>query len=147
MMLSRAFSSSLVAAALLAVGSHAWSQGCESAVEIPTGDTPFDTAGATEVLDLSGFCDPGPAGNDSIYHTIWFKWVAPTTETYEVSTCNQANFDTRLAVLQASCDESLTVACGDDTAGCAGLTTRITFVAVEGTTYYIAVGGYQASTP
>lgn len=137
----------LAGVAALSWAGFAFSQGCLVAPPITVGDTPFDTAGATEILDLTGICDPGPFGDDSIYHTIWFSWVATSTESYQISTCNQANFDTRLAVLENGCDPSNTIACLDDTAGCTGFTTTLAFAAVEGNTYYFAVGGYAAVTP
>lgn len=135
---------SALAAVTLAGG--AWAQGCGSATPIFVGDTPFNTAGATENLDLTGICDPGPFGDDVIYHTIWFSWVADTTDNYQISTCSQATFDTRLAVLDGGCDPSATIACLDDTTGCTGFTTILSFAAVQGQTYYFAVGGYSAAT-
>lgn len=136
----------LASALALSCAGLTHAQGCALAPEIFVGDTPFDTAGATEILNLTGICDPGTFGDDSIYHTIWFKWVAVSSEAYQISTCNLANFDTRLAVLENGCDPSNTIACLDDTTGCPTFTTTLEFTAVEGNTYYFAVGGYSAAT-
>ena len=64
------------------------------------------------------------------------------------STCNQANFDTRLFVASA-CDPTTTVACNDDGldgdgAECGGFTSRIEVTLTAGT-YIVGVGGYAAA--
>jgi hypothetical protein len=108
------------------------------------GDNPVDTLGSTSNLDLTGFCVPGPFGDALIYNTMYFNFTPDETDTYTMSTCNQANFDTRLAVLTEACDESTVLVCLDDTDGCAGFTTTIEVDLMAGEEYTISVGGYSA---
>jgi endoglucanase len=68
--------------------------------------------------------------------------VAPTTATYEVGLCNNAS-DSRLAVLGACGDSTTFIAADDD--GCTGgapYTSKVSWAATAGTTYYIAIGSY-----
>ncbi len=137
-------------AALLTLACNAFGQSCGSPFVASVGDTPVaTTAGVT--LNLTGICDPGPAGDDMIYNTTWFSFVAPTSESYTVQTCNLVNYDSRLAVLTDCSNPATALACNDDFAGCfmTGGTTawasKLTFAATEGTTYYIAVGGYNGA--
>ncbi len=108
---------------------------CESAVTIASGDTGFSTTPGSGNLD--------PAGCGSIYDTNWYRFTASNTGTHTVSTCNAANFDTKIAVL-GSCDVTSILACNDDGSGCAGYTSSLTFEGVGGTEYIIALGGYSS---
>ncbi|MGE3164899.1 MAG: PKD domain-containing protein [Planctomycetota bacterium] len=121
---------------------------CTAPRVIAAGNTTFCTEGATGSLDLAGFCDPGPFGTDTIFNDLWFSWTANCDAPMVLTTCNQADFDTRLAVYAGvTCPVDLTtvVACNDDGVGCANFTSELTFNAVNGTTYLIQVGGFSAS--
>lgn len=116
---------------------------CGTEGALALGDNAFDSSGATGInLDLSGHCDPGEFGNDLLYNTIYFSFTPDVTTTYTFSTCNQASFDTRLAVLASLCDESSVLACLDDTDGCENYTTELSLDLVVGTVYRIVIGGY-----
>ena len=119
--------------------------GCAAAANAADGPNGFDTTGSTENVDITGFCDPGPFGDDLLYGVKWFSYVATFSGNTEVSTCNSAPFDTRLGVF-ASCDTSSVIACNDDGSGCANFSSSLQFTSVAGTTYYIAVGGYDAAS-
>ncbi len=123
---------------------------CDCRVPITMGSTPFNNDGPNDTplsdVDLTGYCNPGPFGTDIIYSAQWFEFTPTQSGTFAVSTCNQASFDTRLAVL-TSCDASSVVACNDDGDGCSGYSSYLTFEAECGMTYFIIVGGYSASTP
>ena len=108
------------------------------------GDNDVNTLDSISNLDLTGYCDPGPFGDDLIYNTMYFNFTPDETDTYTMSTCNQADFDTRLAVLTEACDESTVLVCLDDTDGCAGFTTTIEVDLMAGEEYTISVGGYSA---
>ena len=118
--------------------------GCAVAATALEGTNPFNTTSSAETLDLSGRCDPGPFGDDRIRRVSWFRWTSTVSGPVELSTCGQATFDTRLAVL-ASCDPASVIACNDDAPGCASFTSKLTFQASQGATYLIAVGGFDAA--
>jgi hypothetical protein len=115
------------------------------------GDYPFDTtcalAAGNRNFDTTGVCDPGEHGDDVCYNTYYFQFTAATDGNYEFTTCNQADYDTRL-VIASTCDPSTTVACNDDgtdDAGdaCGGYTSNIEVPLTAGT-YIVGVGGYES---
>lgn len=118
---------------------------CTNPLAIGLGITPFDRAGATQDLDLAGACSFGSSGNTKVWNAVWFAYQPERSGSCMVSTCNAADHDTRLAVL-TGCAASSVVGCNDDGPGCSGFTSSLTFDAVCGQTYLIAVGGYSAST-
>ena len=118
---------------------------CADAIAIQSGNTAFNRTGATEDLDYAGTCDMGQFGTDTNFNVVWHKFAPTQSGTYTVSTCSQANHDTRLSV-QTGCAASTVVACNDDGTGCTGFTSLLTFNAVCGQEYYILVGGYSATT-
>lgn len=140
------------AAALLAACTASYGQSCASPFTATLGSTPVaTTSGVT--LDLTGLCDPGPFGTDTLSNVTWYAFVAPATGDYTVSTCNEVNYDSRLAVLTDCNTPASVLACNDDgPTGCfmTGTTTSfasvLCFSATEGTTYYIAVGGYTTTS-
>ena len=116
---------------------------CSDVTVIDGTSVAVDTTAATRDIDLTGICDPGPYGNDVLYNTVIYRWTAPTTDTYVLSTCNIVNFDSRLAVM-TGCDPATTIACNDDLFGtCANFSSQLSFAADAGATYYIIVGGYS----
>lgn len=77
--------------------------------------------------------------------SVWYRWQAPASGSAVITTTG-SNFDTLLGVYRGSSVNALTtVASNDDDSG-VGLTSRVTFSAVGGTVYYIAVDGYGGST-
>lgn len=119
--------------------------GCTSAVEVTLGDNLFTNAATGEVVDLTGLCQL--QFTQQIYNTNYYKFTPTESGSYRLSLCNQASFDTKIAVLNA-CDPTAGVlACNDDGAGCTGFTSLIPVVElVAGTEYKIAIGGYSATT-
>lgn len=110
------------------------------------GNNPIDTnATVGSNLDLDGICDHGPFGNDTLYNVAYYTFTPYVTGIYTFSTCNQAEFDTRIAVLEMGCAPETTLDCLDDTEGCGGYTTRLDMYMEAGTTYTVAVGGYSKS--
>ena len=75
--------------------------------------------------------------------SIWYKWTAPANGVYSFNTYG-SSFDTLLAVYTGASVDALTeVASNDDAAGL-GTASAVTFQAVTGTTYYVAVDGISA---
>ncbi|MFM1805732.1 MAG: hypothetical protein RL136_2611 [Planctomycetota bacterium] len=115
---------------------------CSGATPIKGNSAAIDTTTATRDLDLSGLCDPGPFGDDQIHNYIVYTWTAPASGRYTLSTCNIADFDTRIAVL-AGCSADTVVGCNDDGDGCAAFTSILSVELTGGTEYYIVLGGYS----
>ncbi len=76
--------------------------------------------------------------------TLWWSWTAPESGE-AVAETNGSAFDTVLAVYSGSDLAALTsVAASDDTPG--GVSSRVSFSAVAGTSYHFAVGGKGGAT-
>ena len=78
----------------------------------------------------------GKAGGSS----VWYRWQAPSDGTVDFNTSG-SHFDTLLAVYTGSSVSALTVVAENDDSG--GFHSAVTFNAVSGTQYYIAVDGYN----
>jgi hypothetical protein len=116
---------------------------CTDVIDIEGTSAAVDTTGAARDVSLAGICDPGPYGDDVIHNTVIYRWTAPATNVYILSTCNIVNYDSRLAVM-TGCDPATTIACNDDVIGtCANFSSKLSFSAEAGATYYILVGGYS----
>jgi hypothetical protein len=95
------------------------------------------TEGATRQAGEPGHA--GQAGGAS----VWYRWTPPATGTAAIDTIG-SGFDTLLAVYTGSNVAALTaVASNDDFAGPGA--SRVTFPAVAGATYRIAVDGYAGA--
>jgi hypothetical protein len=120
---------------------------CANAVPIVDGDTAYDSSFATDsvVPDLCEGCEEGSGlsfGGD-----IWFTYEASVTGTLTVSTCSQADYDSRLAAYD-TCPTGLgdLIACNDDSAGCTGFTSVMCVPVTSGETILIRVGGFNGAT-
>ncbi|MFQ5445748.1 MAG: T9SS type A sorting domain-containing protein [Saprospiraceae bacterium] len=117
-----------------------------SVVELGTAQ-PFSSVGAT----TDGPDHPGNSacfgfGDVTVQSDIWYSFTAPNTASIEWSTCDNINFDSRLAIYNAGAtcplaDEDL-MACNDDGAGCMNFTSRVIFDVVQGETYLLRLGGF-----
>ena len=89
--------------------------------------------------------EPSHAGNTG-GASVWWAWVSPLTGTVEFDTAS-SSFDTLLAVYTGSSVASLsTVAANDDVNFPADRTSRVVLNVTAGSTYYIAVDGYDGAT-
>src|SRR5688572_29634406 len=76
--------------------------------------------------------------------SIWYRWTAPATGPYSFNT-DGSSFDTLLAVYTGGSVSALTlVAANDDYS--TGVTSEVSFTATAGTSYSIAVDGYDNDT-
>ncbi len=86
--------------------------------------------------------EPSHAGNVG-GRSVWFKWTAPVTMAVRFTTAG-STFDTLLGAYTGSAVGALaTVASNDNTDGVV-TTSSVSWVAVSGTTYYLAVDGRSA---
>lgn len=56
-----------------------------------------------------------------------------------MTTCRTATYDTRIAVHSGGCGTLTSLACNDDTTGCAGFTTVVDWMTVSGIGYLVRV--------
>jgi len=83
--------------------------------------------------------EPNHAGNAG-GASVWYRWTASANGTVTIST-DGSSFDTLLAVYTGTAVDSLTPVASNDDADIGVLTSRLTFTAVSGTTYRIALDG------
>ncbi|MEY2879745.1 MAG: hypothetical protein RLZZ15_2125, partial [Verrucomicrobiota bacterium] len=86
--------------------------------------------------------------NNAGGHSVWYKWVAPTTRRYYVGTFS-SDFNTMLAVFTGADLASLTEVTSALNGGDSNATlsaANVSFTATAGTTYYIAVDNEVTST-
>lgn len=79
------------------------------------------------------------AGSSS---SVWWRWVAPTSDIYDIST-EGSDFDTVLAVYTGTDLSNLTLIYENDDTD--GLTSQVTISTESGTEYFIAVDGYGSA--
>lgn len=79
--------------------------------------------------------------------SVWWTWTAPSSGSVTLTTAG-SSFDTALGVYRGTAVNALTqVAANDDENYSAGVyTSKVTFNAVAGQTYQIAVDGYRGAT-
>lgn len=118
---------------------------CPDGAVIADGTTAFSTVGATtDGPELPPECDEG--FGLSLVNDIWYEYTASCTGTVSVSTCSDADYDTRLAAyLSDDCPPTVLVACNDDSVGCAHATSLLEFKATTGNRYRVRVGGFGGS--
>jgi hypothetical protein len=103
----------------------------------------IDTESGSTVGATKEAGEPNHAGNVG-GASIWFAWTAPTTGAVTIDTLG-SDYDTLLGVYTGSAVNALTgVASNDDAFGSGG-PSQVTFVATIGTTYRIAVDGWNAA--
>ena len=105
------------------------------------------TVSGSNVDATSEIGEPENTPESSPIQSVWYAWTAPATGNAVVDTCG-SDFDTTLGVYSGSAVNALTpiVSNDDDTAGCVGYTSRVTFPATSGTTYQISVDGYDTDS-
>ncbi|MCA1615167.1 MAG: pre-peptidase C-terminal domain-containing protein [Acidobacteria bacterium] len=123
-----------------------------SALAAPAGPTNDNFASAQVISGLPGSTsgsnlgatreagEPYHAGNQG-GASVWYKWQAPSSGSVDFST-SDSTFDTTLAVYKGTSVGALTEVASNDEVNPTNSTSRVTFSAVSGTVYYVAVDGY-----
>jgi hypothetical protein len=88
--------------------------------------------------------EPNHAGNPG-GRSVWWSWTAPTNGTVVINTLG-SSFDTLVAIYNGNSVSNLSLVAADDNSG-PNLTSRAVFSATAGSTYQIAVDGYNPSGP
>ena len=100
---------------------------------------PGNTANATKEAG-----EPNHAGNAG-GHSVWYTWTAPSTKAVTIDTIN-SSFNTLLAVYTGTSLNNLALVASNDDIAPGFLQSRVTFNAAAGTTYQIAVDGFNGAS-
>jgi hypothetical protein len=76
--------------------------------------------------------------------SVWYRWQAPSNGTVTITTSG-SNFDSLLGVYTGSSVGSLSLVASNDDDPNGGVTSRVSFTATSGTTYRIAVDGFNGA--
>jgi hypothetical protein len=117
--------------------------GPDECVDAELLDTPSDTTCSTELATFDGapFC-----GTSQTAPGVWYK-VIGTGTTITASTCDQADFDTKITVYCGDCPvaDLVCVTGQDDNPACGGFTTELSWCSQAGAEYLILVHGFGAA--
>jgi len=106
-------------------------------------------ADAVGTTIAASFDDVGLCGTSNTAPGVWYEFTPDNDAVASFSTCNQADFDTKISVFTAaSCEDILVCVAGlDDTfPDCIGNTTLLTDVdVIAGQTYFVLVHGFSAA--
>lgn len=99
-------------------------------------------SGITTGTNVDATREPGEPMHTTLAggRSVWYVWTPTTSGAARVETCGPGNFDTVLAVYTGDLVNALTLQGADDDS-CSGDKSALTFPAVAGTTYRIAVDG------
>ena len=114
---------------------------CTGAFSISLGDTAIDNTCATTGPPNHAICNDGNSSGLGL--DIWYSYAADFTGELVVSTCDQASYNTQLAVYEGCDCQALSdppLACNQDGTECAGGTSLLVTDVVQGTCYMIRVG-------
>ena len=129
------------------VGLQPSNDDCIDSAPIFEGITPFNNENTT----TDGPSHPGTAcdqnGSSTVSNDIWYDYTSTCDGDLTISTCGDADFDTRIAVYDGcSCPPSTLAACNDDASGCSAGTSEVVISATAGTCYKIRVGGFLGAS-
>ena len=110
-----------------------------ASAQILTGNSVTVTGSNVGATKQAG--EPNIAGNVG-GASVWFNWTATSSGLVNVNTYG-SSFDTLLGVYTGTSVSSLTLVASNDDAG-GTLQSAVSFSAVSGTTYHLAVDGYNA---
>jgi hypothetical protein len=117
---------------------------CDGAyLDLDDGENEFCTIGAS--TDGPAHAECLAFGDSQVGSDIWYIYTATCTSTLTISTCSDADFDTRLAVydgLDCPVTDDRLLGCNDDAAGCADYTSELEVPVTAGHDYLIRIGGY-----
>ncbi|MFT5149818.1 MAG: hypothetical protein ACI86P_002508, partial [Flavobacteriales bacterium] len=97
------------------------------------------TAGTT-INANSGTGIPDCLGVVSTSPGVWYQMEVSSGDLYAVSTCNDANFDTKISVFAGACDDLECIIGADDSPLCNDGTSTVTFNGYNGVAYVLVHG-------
>lgn len=116
---------------------------CSDALAMVDGDHAFDTTtSTTDGLGDLGACTSG----DNVYNDVWFSYTVEWDGQLTLSTCDQADFDTLIAVYRdtGTCPPASAdlLACNDDGEDCSGWTSHLAMQVAQGDQLLVRIGSY-----
>jgi hypothetical protein len=75
---------------------------------------------------------------------LWYTFIGDGQEV-TLSTCGNADYDTKISVFSGSCGNFTCVAGNDDAPDCTGNTSQLVFPSTNGTIYWVFVHGYDSA--
>jgi hypothetical protein len=83
-------------------------------------------------------------GSTVVNHDVWFTWMAPSGQEYELTACSLTGVDTKIAVYDgAGCPTGPAIACNDDSCG---FQSRLTFTTQPGQMYTLQIGTFPSAS-
>ncbi|MBL4585745.1 MAG: PKD domain-containing protein, partial [Flavobacteriales bacterium] len=137
-------SATFISSPVFAGGGAPANDGCVTAEPIFCGQTLTGTTVGASTDGTLPICGIDGLGNPSDFTTapgVWYTFVGDGSAT-TISTCNQADYDTKIGIFNGTCGALSCVESNDDAVGCIGFTSELTFASVCGETYYIYVTGF-----
>ncbi len=113
--------------------------GCDS---VTAGSTTF----ATIDDGVAGDCDGVDVTAPGVWYTFTETAFPGLVSDITLSTCDDADFDTKISVYEGDCGALTCVAANDDGDGCGNFTSELTFQSDGVSTYYILVHGFGGAT-
>lgn len=114
---------------------------CENAIPIACDDF---VIGTTNDATFTGAPTDG-CGTIPTAGGVWYSFVG-TGQITTASTCDFADYDTKINVYGGSCDSLTCVAGNNNAPDCEGNTSEVSFFAEEGAMYYIYINGERGLT-
>ena len=111
-----------------------------TATVVPT--SPFSTSEFNNCATKESG-EPNHAGNTG-GHSVWFNWT-PTSNHTAVITTRRSSFDTELGVYTGDAVNALSLIASNDDISLSNSQSRVTFNAIAGTTYHVAVDGFGSA--
>lgn len=114
---------------------------CANAIPIVCGQTISSTTVGSTSTDSPADCITTISG----FPGVWYSFIGDG-RTVTLSTCNQAAFDTKIAVYSGACGSLVCVGGNDDGAGCTGFTSELDVATDCGVQYYVYITGFGGAT-
>ncbi len=117
---------------------------CADAIGVFEGQTAYDNIAAGTDGPPHAACDE--FGSDQIGSDVWFVYQATGDQEVTISTCDDADYDTRLAAyVETDCpvNDDRLLDCNDDDPECEGFTSKISFATQCDQWYLIRAGGFR----
>ena len=113
--------------------------------QIITGPSGF-TAATANAEATGEWGEPNHAGVSTPLNSIWYRWTAPVTRSMTIQAFASSGYNPAMGVYTGSSVNSLTLVAANDNAGNFYFYSRVTFLAIAGTTYHIAIDGFGSET-